>query len=136
MNFYVMLKHCWAFLVCCPYPSFHKGGTHSYVTSFSTIKLIEIDLKTIFCLDTNKKVFKLTLIFIDLVEHLNDLFSLTQWKECNIKIEHVFFIGGKLHMFHTINLTTNIVGLISNEDWVVIIDPMKQQCVLVAIGLI
>jgi len=39
-------------------------------------------------------------------------------------------------MFHTTNLTINIVGLMSNEDWVVIIDPMKQQCVLVAIGLI
>jgi len=39
-------------------------------------------------------------------------------------------------MSHTTNLTTNIVGLMSNEDWVVFIDPMKQQCVLTAIGLI
>jgi hypothetical protein len=45
------------------YSSFHKGGIHSYATSFSIVKQIEIDLKTTLNLDKNKKVFKFTFIF-------------------------------------------------------------------------
>ncbi len=57
-------------------------------------------------------------LLVELIEHINDVVYLTQWKKPTFQVDYiVFFVGGKLYMLHVTNSIMGVKSMANKEDW-------------------
>ncbi len=57
-------------------------------------------------------------LLVELIEHINDVVYLTQWKKPTFQVDYTnFFVGGKLYMLHVTNSIIGVMSMANKEDW-------------------
>lgn len=93
---------------------------------FSIMKLVEVDVLSMYCGVGTKFLPPCHLFFLKLVDHYNDVLFLVWWTKLVFKVQYVAFkFGPQMYMFHWIDPIIGVIGMVTKEVWAKVVEFFK-----------